>query len=915
VLFAHHVKVQGNNVKVIFISMDTLRADRLSCLGNERGLTPNLDRIAGEGALFTQCYASDIPTQPSHTAIFTGRYGVNTGIVSHFHPSAQLDQQIPWLPSIFQASGRPTGAVDHLFAMKDWFVRGYDDYMPPPGRSRSPGSVINEIAFPWLDKRRNDDFFLFLHFWDSHIPYVPPPHYKEKYTESSAHWTDPLMEQRLRSRPTYPLFARNLYDFLDVKPNLDYIADLYDAEVAYLDHQIGRLFVHLEDLGILDETLVVLFGDHGENMTEHDAWFDHAGLYDSVVHVPLILWAPGQIAPVRVSSQVALIDVQPTVLELMDMPAVPGVDGQSLVPLMRGETSTHRDTIFLSECTWQAKRGVRTKDWKFIQCIDPGVYPRGEEELYDLHADPDEQVNVAQQHPDVASRMGGVLALWLAEQLGGRPDPMQQVVADGLPAVVRLDSIISPAATGESLAPPLGNLPAAAATAVVPHNLPTSSLIVAGADAVQPYAGASLSKKKSRRRRVAFVAIAAILAALAIIFAVTSLFSGPVQAAGVLQPTDSDQLNFSNTAPINSLWVVPGQHVHKGEILATQDTSAIQSQYDADESKLTAAQVALADGPTPAQTPQQLASQVDQAQAALSSAQTRESSTAALDGVAVTNARQTITAAQDTLGADQESETSACSTGPQGSTAACDAAQHEVAVDQAALTAANGAYQDALQTQNTDIQNGQAAVSEAQAALATAQANQAAGTQPQTATDVSSEQAAVTSDEATVAADKLALAQAYILAPYSGTIATVNGSTGDLAGPDGVKQQTSPTGVQSPTSGIEIFPQAPASSSNSQPQDDSFITMQSRGMRVEAQISETDVGQIHMNQRATVTFPADPGSTYDARVSDIEPAAVNQGGKVYFLVYLRLLTTSGHRVISPAKLGSLSGLSADITFN
>jgi arylsulfatase len=412
-------------------------------MGYERELTPNLDRIAGEGALFMNAFASDIPTQPSHTAIFTGRFGVNTGIVSHFHPPSQLDVDASWLPSIFQGMGYATGAVDHLFAMKDWFVRGYSDYMPPEGRSRAPGSTILDIATPWLDTHKDEDFFLFLHFWDAHIPYLPPSPYKEEYTASSRANVDPLIQQRLESRPTYPLFARNLYDHLDAIPNLDYIADLYDAEIAYLDYEIGRLFDHLGELGLLESTMVVLFGDHGENMTEHDAWFDHAGLYDSVVHVPLILWAPGLVPNKTVTTMVSTVDVKPTVLDLMGMAQVPGMDGRSLVPLMSGQVTSHRDMVFLSECTWQAKRGVRTSEWKFIRCTDPGMYPRDGWELYRLADDPGEQHNLAAEFPDVAGELNGILSDWLTEQLGDRADPMDEVVSAGLPAVRRLEGVIA----------------------------------------------------------------------------------------------------------------------------------------------------------------------------------------------------------------------------------------------------------------------------------------------------------------------------------------------------------------------------------------------------------------------------------------------------------------------------------------
>ncbi len=430
-------------MNVIFISMDTLRADRLGCLGHERGLTPNLDRIASEGALFTNAFASDIPTQPSHTAIFTGRFGVNTNIVSHFHPAARLDADVSWLPTIFREAGHATGAVDHLFAMKDWFMRGYADYMPPAGRSRAPGSVIVDMGTQWLDERYKEDFFLFLHFWDAHIPYVPPERFKQKYASSSALHPDPLIQERLRSRPTYPLFAQNLYNHLDHIPNLDHVSDLYDAEVAYLDYEIGRLFEHLGDLGVLDKTMVVLFGDHGENMTEHDAWFDHAGLYDSVVHVPVLIWAPGVVPASRVTTLVSTVDVKPTVLDFLGMAAVPGLDGRSLRRLTEGDDAAHRDAVFLSECTWQAKRGVRTADWKFIRCVDPGVYPRDGIELYRLNIDPAEQTNLAHEQPEIALQMDAILTEWLTVQLAGRPDPMEEVVAAGLPAVRRLNDLVA----------------------------------------------------------------------------------------------------------------------------------------------------------------------------------------------------------------------------------------------------------------------------------------------------------------------------------------------------------------------------------------------------------------------------------------------------------------------------------------
>jgi arylsulfatase len=428
-------------MKVIVASLDTLRADHLSCFGYERQTTPNLDRMANEGALFTNVFANDIPTQPAHTSIFTGRFGINSGIVSHFFPPARLEKTMPWLPSLVKDAGRPTGAVDHLFVMKDWFIRGYETYMVPPGRSRSPASTVNSLAFPWIEEHAHEDFFLFAHYWDAHIPYVAPDPYRQLFTEVSSSWRDPELQEKLLSRPTYPLFKRNLYDPVGDIPNLDYLTDLYDAEIAYLDSQIGELTKKLDQLGILEDTMIVLFGDHGENMTEHDAWFDHAGLYDTVVHVPVIIWQPKVVAPKKIDAIVQLVDLFPTLCELLDIDIPEGTDGASLRPLMSGERDVQYDEAFLSECTWQAKRAIRTPEWKYIDCYEPGVYDRSGPELYHLPSDPDEQTNLAKLEPAVVDDLHARLQQWIDRQLKGRPDPFDAVLDHGLPAVARLQAI------------------------------------------------------------------------------------------------------------------------------------------------------------------------------------------------------------------------------------------------------------------------------------------------------------------------------------------------------------------------------------------------------------------------------------------------------------------------------------------
>ena len=200
-------------------------------------------------------------------------------------------------------------------------------------------------------------------------------------------------------------------------------------------------------------------------------------LYDSVTHVPLILWAPGKVPVAQSSAMVTLVDVLPTVLEVLGLPEADGIDGRSLLPLVKGEVASHRDMVMLSEATWQAARGVRTPEWKYIKFMQSTIYGRDGVELYDLAADPHEQNNVADDHPEVVATMGAQLQHWLSAQLAGRPDPMLSVIDAGLPAVARLNDVVAealrpPGPEEPPPVPPTGNDPASSAVTVVVEPAP-----------------------------------------------------------------------------------------------------------------------------------------------------------------------------------------------------------------------------------------------------------------------------------------------------------------------------------------------------------------------------------------------------------------------------------------------------------
>lgn len=445
-------------MKMIMISLDTLRADRLGCYGYNKPTSPYIDQIAREGVLFERAYASDIPTEVAHTSIFTGKIGLETGIVSHGSELTHLPKSVPWLPTMLRQAGVTTAAVDNLYQLKEWFARGYRYYINSSGSLRNiDGRTINDLAMPWLTEHKDESFFLFLHYWDPHTPYLPPEHYVPEFYDASRDPFDPENRKMdtAYNHIAYPFFKHHHYDLTGPVTDPEYYNALYDAEVRYLDDLLKELDEHLDTLGIREETMVVLFGDHGESLTEHNIYWDHCGLYEQTVHVPVIMRWPGKIpAGKRISGMVQHADLMPTILEAAKQSEDPSLktsalelpealDGISLWPSIRGEQNGTRSRVYLSECAWQAARGIRTETHKFIRTYDGGPYIRPERELYDLETDPEELINLAESMPELADQLEQELEHWVMQTLRGRSDPMKvQLEKAGLPFRKRIEQIL-----------------------------------------------------------------------------------------------------------------------------------------------------------------------------------------------------------------------------------------------------------------------------------------------------------------------------------------------------------------------------------------------------------------------------------------------------------------------------------------
>ncbi|MBO9608973.1 MAG: sulfatase [Paenibacillaceae bacterium] len=435
-------------MNIILISLDTLRASRLGCYGYPKPTSPYLDKIASQGVLFERAFAADIPTEVAHTDIFTGKVGLTTGVVSHGSDLSQLPKTTDWLPTMLRKAGFQTAAVDNLYQLKEWFARGYRHYINSVGEQRwIDGETVNQLAKEWIGGHKDEPFFLFLHYWDAHTPYLPPESYVPPFYEPGRDPFDPANRsmEGAYNHSAYPFFKHHHYDLLGGVTDAAYVDALYDAEIRYLDDKLRELDEYLEAQGLRDDTLLVLFGDHGESLTEHEIYWDHCGLYDTTVHVPVIMRWPGHIPPgKRVKGLVQQADLMPTLLQAASLPVPAGLDGASLWPCILHDEAGTRDRVYLSECAWQACRGIRTERYKFIRVYDPGPFARPRRELYDLQDDPQETRNLAETMPELADTMERELDLWVKRTLNGRPDPMvRQLTGPGLPFRRRIEQILA----------------------------------------------------------------------------------------------------------------------------------------------------------------------------------------------------------------------------------------------------------------------------------------------------------------------------------------------------------------------------------------------------------------------------------------------------------------------------------------
>jgi arylsulfatase A-like enzyme len=413
---------------VLLVSIDSLRADHVGSYGYARDTSPAIDALAREGVLFENAISSAPWTVPAHMTLLTGLPPEVHDVVS---VRQKLSPDAVTLAEVLQGAGYATAAfvsgptvmAHHGF---DQGFASYDESMVErrPGRAGSAVSSPGLVALVdrWLERWDRTEprapFFVFLHMWDVHYDYVPPPEYVQRF--------DPGYDGDLDARhlETNERIRRGMSP-----RDLQHLIALYDGEIRFTDDHLARVFAKLRALDVLDDTIVVVTSDHGEEFFEHGAKGHAKTLYDEVLHVPLVVRYPRRVAPMqRVSQQVRLMDVAPTILGLAGVPAGDGFGASDLAPEHRFADlapylSGHGPSSFpvlpaFSSTRWLSgnQSAVRTPQAKLIR-YEPPLPNRAGTEVFDLVLDPGEQVNLlpTETAPVLLATLDPLLVAWRAD--------------------------------------------------------------------------------------------------------------------------------------------------------------------------------------------------------------------------------------------------------------------------------------------------------------------------------------------------------------------------------------------------------------------------------------------------------------------------------------------------------------------
>lgn len=452
-------------MRILYIDLDALRPDHLGCYGYHRNTSPTIDALAAEGTRFTNYYTSDAPCLPSRTALYTGMFGIHSGVVGHGGTAADLFVEGPGrsfrdrvenecLPRKLQWAGYHTAMISPFgqrHAARQFYA-GFQEIHNTGKGGQESAEEVTPLVMKWLREHAQEDkWFLHLNYWDVHTPYRVPAEYGNPFAdEPLPAWITPevwhghlncvgphkaqeinMMDDK--EDPAYPRQPGSLRTEADLRR----LFDGYDTAIRYADDQIAMIVDHLKQSGVFDDTLILISADHGENMGELGIYAEHATADQITCRVPMIARGPGvRHGAVDTGLHYAL-DLAPTLMDHLGIDDGSVIwDGRSYAQALAADVDCGREDLVLSQCAHVCQRSVRFGPWLYIRTYHDGYHLFPREMLFDVEKDPHEENDLAEARPEVCREGASRLLDWHDRQMHGSicdVDPLWTVMREGGP--------------------------------------------------------------------------------------------------------------------------------------------------------------------------------------------------------------------------------------------------------------------------------------------------------------------------------------------------------------------------------------------------------------------------------------------------------------------------------------------------
>lgn len=452
-----YIAKECRDCNVIMISLSNVSAEHMSLYGYERITTPRLDAWAKDAIVFENAFTQSSWTLPVGVSLFTSLYPYAHGVTDRYENNV-LSENIKTLPEVMKENGYATAAFTGGLDYSKTFghMRGFDTVVEEGEEVNWPTdfaglSTAFLRAHEWLEKQKENKFFLFVHGYDTHCPFIPPEKFAGVFSENKNAVTidtsQCLRGYRNNETETYEAyyFKNGQHKTALTKNDIRYLEDSYDEEILSADDLTMKFLQNIEKR-VLDKTVIIVFSDHGEMFAKHGR-FGRAGairgtLYDDVLHIPLIMKIPEQKGR-RMDALVEVVDIMPTLLNMLNIRAETIAQGKDLLSLRKEDRdnfvfSGSEFNVGLVSSAYRQKsvnEAVRNYDWKLIHEVklsDSGAVEEETFELYDIKNDKDELHNVIDDRADIAAELKSVLSEWAAKSKKIRNEGVTKHVPDGL---------------------------------------------------------------------------------------------------------------------------------------------------------------------------------------------------------------------------------------------------------------------------------------------------------------------------------------------------------------------------------------------------------------------------------------------------------------------------------------------------